>query len=96
MKHPLEVVGDNNSRPTVLEIGQESFVKITWGVIGAASSVLVASVLWMSSVDSKTTESVGRLSQQQEAIKEMQDHIIDIDKRTIRIETILNEVKRRF
>lgn len=77
----------------IVEIGNDKFLKITWGSAGAVIAALVSVILWLSSVDSRATTASQRLDRQADSLKEMRGSIIDIDKRTIRIETILNEMK---
>lgn len=77
------------------EIGSEKFLKITWGAAAVTIATLSAVVLWLAAVDSKATDAIDRVERQRAAIIDMRNNIQDTRDRTIRIEAIVEELKRR-
>lgn len=78
-----------------MNISYDNYIKITWSAAGVFICVLISVVLWLASTDSKATDAINRLDRQKDSIKEMRQSVQDIDKRTIRIETILNEMRNK-
>lgn len=70
-------------------------IKITWGAAAIIIVTVVSIVLWLGAVDSKAADAINRLDRQKDAIKEMRENIVETRDRTIRIETIVEELKRR-
>ncbi len=82
----------NYNAKYMVEIGNERFIKITWGSLSAAAAGIVSIVIWTSAVDNKASEAAERVERQSTVIKDMQLKLQTIDSRTVRIETILERL----
>lgn len=80
---------------TILEIGDQKFIKITWGYALSGMGIVVAAMLWLTSVDSKATDAINRLDRQKDSMSEMRRDVVEIKDRTSRMEGMLNFIKDR-
>ncbi len=76
---------------TTLVIGENKFVKITYGALVAVATFLVALTFWMATLQSNASITAEKINNQEDVNRELLKTIHDIDKRTVRIETMMKD-----
>ncbi len=79
----------------MLDIAEDRKLKITYGAFIFIISSILAFAIWIKGVESTADTANERLDRQRDAIKETREKIDDINARTIRIETLLRQIKRK-
>lgn len=77
-----------------MEISEDNFLKITYGVLGACFVVLFGFAAWMTSVELNAADLGDDVEHIQNQQDEVQKVLQSIDKRLYRIEVLLDSLKK--
>lgn len=77
---------------TTLDISEEKALKITYGAFAVLFAVIFGGAAWMTSIElhsAGTTEQIVKIKEEQENVQSV---LIQIDKRLLRIEILLEKI----
>ncbi len=79
----------------MLDIAEDKKLKITYGALIFIMAAILTFAIWIKGIESSADSANERLDIHQDTMKEMREKIDNINERTIRIETLLRQIKRK-